>query len=54
MVGYNFYGMQFIQRQVEAAEGVQLFKDATQQRRKGEKKRRQREKLKRSIMVLNS
>lgn len=54
MVGYNFYGMQFIQKQIELAEGVQLFRDATQERNKGEKKRKQREKLKRSIMVLNS
>lgn len=54
MVGYNFYGMQFIQKQIEETEGVQLFRDATQERRKGEKKRKQREKLKRSIMVLNT
>lgn len=46
-VGYNFYGMQYLQNQIELNEGVQLFRDATAERKKGEKKRRQREKLKR-------
>nr|XP_022909858.1 WD repeat-containing protein 3-like [Onthophagus taurus] len=54
LVGYNYYGMQFLQREIEAAEGIQLFRDATIERRKGEKKRRNREKIKRSIMVLNT
>ncbi|CAH0548156.1 unnamed protein product [Brassicogethes aeneus] len=54
LVGYNFYGMQFIQRDIEAHEGVQLFRDATIEKKKGDKKRKQREKLKRSIMVLNN
>lgn len=54
MVGYNYYGLQFLQRELEAREGVTLFRDASRQRKKGEKKRKQREKLKRSIMVLNN
>lgn len=53
MVGYNYYGMQYMQREIEAAEGVQLFRDATVEKKKGDKKRKQREKLKRSIMLLS-
>jgi len=29
MVGYNLHGLQFLQRELEAREGVQLFMDAT-------------------------
>ncbi|GJQ79396.1 hypothetical protein Trydic_g16255 [Trypoxylus dichotomus] len=29
LVGYNYHGMQFLQNQIENAEGVQLFKDLT-------------------------
>lgn len=54
LVGYNLHGMQFIQREIEANEDVQLFRDATVERKKGEKKRRQREKLKRSILVMSN
>lgn len=46
--------MQFLQRDTEASEGVQLFRDMTQQKRADNKKKKQREKLKRSIMVLTS
>ncbi|XP_057671802.1 WD repeat-containing protein 3 [Diorhabda carinulata] len=53
LVGYNYYAMKFIQNEVEAAEGVQLFRDASQEKTKSNKKRRQREKLKRSIMVMS-
>ncbi|CAH1105470.1 unnamed protein product [Psylliodes chrysocephalus] len=53
LVGYNYYGMQFIQREVETSEGVQLFRDATIEKNKSNKRRKQREKLKRSIMVLS-
>lgn len=52
-MGYNYYGMQYMQKQIEESEGIQMFRDATMEKRKGEKKRRQREKLKRSIMVMN-
>ncbi|XP_076263220.1 WD repeat-containing protein 3 [Rhynchophorus ferrugineus] len=54
LIGYNYYGLQFLQGEIESREGLMLFRDATVARRKGEKKRRKREKLKRSIMVLNS
>ncbi|XP_066151518.1 WD repeat-containing protein 3 [Euwallacea fornicatus] len=54
LTGYNYFGMQFLQRQIENTEGVQLFRDATIEKKKGEKKRRKREKLKRSILVLNT
>lgn len=53
MVAYNYYGLQYIQRDIESREGIQLFRDATLERKKGEKKRKRREKLKRSIMVLS-
>ncbi|KAJ8983270.1 hypothetical protein NQ317_007170 [Molorchus minor] len=46
LVGFNYYGMQFLQKEIESAEGIQLFRDATRERSKGEKKRKQREKLK--------
>lgn len=45
--------MQFLQKELEESEGVQLFRDATVERKKGEKKRRQREKLKRSLVTLS-
>ncbi|KAK9880788.1 hypothetical protein WA026_013117 [Henosepilachna vigintioctopunctata] len=54
MVGYNLYGLQFLENEIETSEGIQLFKDMTIEKQKTNKKRRQREKLKRSIMVLNS
>ncbi|KAK4873287.1 hypothetical protein RN001_015316 [Aquatica leii] len=53
MIGYNLYGLQFIQREIEEQESIQLFKDATVKKKAGEKRRRQREKLKRSLMVLS-
>lgn len=54
LIGYNYFGLQFLQRDIEAREGVQLFRDATIERKKGEKKRKKREKLKRSILVMNT
>ncbi|XP_060519721.1 WD repeat-containing protein 3 [Cylas formicarius] len=54
LVGYNYYGLQFLQGQIEAAEGVQLFRDATLEKGKGERKRKKREKLKRSILTLST
>ncbi|VEN48491.1 unnamed protein product [Callosobruchus maculatus] len=54
LVGYNYYGMLYLQREVEAAEGVLLFRDATRERTKHEKQRKQREKLKRSIIALST
>ncbi|KAK5640142.1 hypothetical protein RI129_010953 [Pyrocoelia pectoralis] len=52
MVGYNLYGLQLMQNEIEDRESIQLFKDATTKRKTGEKKRRQREKLKRSLITL--
>ncbi|KAL1518271.1 hypothetical protein ABEB36_001916 [Hypothenemus hampei] len=54
LIGYNYYGMQFMQKQSEEREGVQLFRDATLEKRRGERKRKKREKIKRSILVLNT
>ncbi|XP_050315636.1 WD repeat-containing protein 3 [Anthonomus grandis grandis] len=54
LVGYNYFGLQFLQREIEVKEGVQLFRDATIERKKGEKRRKKRDKLKRSILVLNT
>ncbi|KAF5296186.1 hypothetical protein FQA39_LY12640 [Lamprigera yunnana] len=53
MVGYNLYGLQFLQMEIEEREGIQMFKDATVKKKTGEKKRRQREKLKRSLITLS-
>nr|CAD7392861.1 unnamed protein product [Timema cristinae] len=53
MVGYNLQGLRYLQRDLEAREGVQLFRDATLQRKEREKKRKKRERnLKRAIMTL--
>lgn len=53
LVGYNFYAMQFIQKEIENAEGVKLFRDASLEKNKKSDKRRKREKMKRAIMTLN-
>ncbi|KAI4471001.1 wd repeat containing protein 3 wdr3 [Holotrichia oblita] len=54
LIGYNYHGMQFLQHQIENSEGIQLFRDIAAERSKSEKKRKTREKLKRSVMVLNT
>lgn len=46
--------MQFLQQEIENSQGIQLFRDLTMEKNKNEKKRRNREKLKRSVMVLNT
>lgn len=53
MIGYNMHGMQYMQREVENIEGVQLFRDATREKKSKDKKRKQREKAKRSIIMLS-
>lgn len=53
LVGSNFYAMQFIQKEIESAEGVQLFRDATLEKNKKNQKRKKREKMKRAIMTLS-
>jgi hypothetical protein len=35
LIGFNLYGMQFMQREIETVEGVQLFRDATVEKKKG-------------------
>lgn len=54
MVGYNLYGMQVLQRDVEATEGVQLFRDATIRKKKADQKRKHRERVKRSILMMST
>lgn len=54
MVGYNLYGMQVLQRDVESAEGIQLFRDATINKKKTDQRRKQRERVKRSIMMMST
>ncbi|KAH8358999.1 hypothetical protein KR093_003792 [Drosophila rubida] len=41
VMGYNLHALSLLQSEVEQREGVQLFREATQTRRKNEKKRRQ-------------
>ncbi|KAH8407135.1 hypothetical protein KR222_007956 [Zaprionus bogoriensis] len=41
IMGYNLHALSLLQTEVEQREGVQLFRDATQTRRKNEKKRKQ-------------
>uniref|UniRef100_A0A6P7GEH8 WD repeat-containing protein 3-like n=1 Tax=Diabrotica virgifera virgifera TaxID=50390 RepID=A0A6P7GEH8_DIAVI len=53
LIGYNYYGIKFIQKEVEAADSVQLFRDASRAKTKANRKQKQREKLKKSIMAFN-
>ncbi|PSN31419.1 WD repeat-containing protein 3 [Blattella germanica] len=53
MVGYNLHGLQYLRRELEAKEGVQLFRDATLEKRKKDRQKRKREMVaKRAIMML--
>lgn len=53
MIGFNLHGMMHVQRVVEEKEGVQLFADATRNRERGNKRRKEKQKaLKRAIMAL--
>jgi len=53
MVGYNLHGLEFLQRELEAKEGVQLFMDATLERRKKDKQKRKKEQVaRRAVMKL--
>ncbi|PNF32770.1 hypothetical protein B7P43_G04487 [Cryptotermes secundus] len=53
MVGYNLHGLQFLQRELEAREGIQLFMDATLEKRKKDRQKRKKERVaKRAIMML--
>lgn len=52
MVGYNVHALQWMRREVEAAESEQLFRDATNQRRTKDKRRRTRHAVKRPIITV--
>ncbi|KAJ9598232.1 hypothetical protein L9F63_011053 [Diploptera punctata] len=53
LVGYNLHGLQFLQRELEAREGIQLFRDVTLEKRKKDKNKRNKERAtKRAIMML--
>ncbi|EAT44252.1 AAEL004364-PA [Aedes aegypti] len=43
MIGVNFHGMQMLQREVEANQGVELFRDATKTRRQKDMRRKRKE-----------
>lgn len=52
MVGYNLHALQWMKRDIEAAESVQLFREATQMRVNKDKRRRTRQALKRPIVTV--
>ncbi|KAL0892901.1 hypothetical protein ABMA27_014581 [Loxostege sticticalis] len=52
MVGYNVHALQWLQRDAEAAESEQLFRDASTARRTRDKRRRTRQGLKRPIVTV--
>ncbi|KAH1004388.1 hypothetical protein HUJ04_004145 [Dendroctonus ponderosae] len=52
LVGYNMVGLLSVQGELEAREGIQLFRDAT--REQNAKRRKKREKIKRTIMAVNT
>lgn len=47
MIGVNFHGLQLLQRDIEAKEGVELFRDATKTKKFKEKKQKKRQLTKR-------
>jgi len=53
MVGCNLFGMQYIQRDIEEKDGIQLFREATiDQKDKTKKKKRKEKALKRAVLSL--
>ncbi|XP_012276684.1 WD repeat-containing protein 3 [Orussus abietinus] len=53
MIGYNLYGMAYMQRLIEDRENIQLFKDATKKRKQKYKSIKNKQKaLKRAIIML--
>ncbi|XP_047517729.1 WD repeat-containing protein 3 isoform X2 [Pieris napi] len=52
MVGYNLHAIQWLQRDVEANENEQLFREATNERRANEKRTRRKRALKRPIVTV--
>ncbi|XP_068155815.1 WD repeat-containing protein 3 [Drosophila tropicalis] len=51
-LGWNLHGLSLLQTEVEQREGVQLFREATQARRKREKKRRETTKRRLQIQMV--
>lgn len=47
MIGYNYHGLQLLKRDIEAKEGVELFRDATKTKKFKEKKQKKRQLTKR-------
>ncbi|XP_069680320.1 WD repeat-containing protein 3 [Periplaneta americana] len=53
MVGYNLHGLQFLQRELEAKEGIQLFRDATLEKKNKDRQKKKKERVaKRALMML--
>ncbi|XP_026317592.1 WD repeat-containing protein 3 [Hyposmocoma kahamanoa] len=52
MVGYNLHALQWLRREVEAAESEQLFREATTARKQRDKRRRARQAVKRPIVTV--
>ncbi|XP_026843645.1 WD repeat-containing protein 3 [Drosophila persimilis] len=52
ILGWNLHGLALLQTEVEQREGVQLFRDATQARRKRDKKRREASKRRLQIQMV--
>lgn len=47
MIGFNLFGLQMLQRQMESNDGVELFRDASKEKREKEKKKKKRQLTKR-------
>ncbi|XP_058824102.1 WD repeat-containing protein 3 [Topomyia yanbarensis] len=54
MIGLNYHGMQMLQREVEANQGVELFRDATKSRRMKDQKRKRKELAKRTFVQIST
>ncbi|XP_071439850.1 WD repeat-containing protein 3 [Hetaerina americana] len=53
VVGYNLHGLEFLQREIEVREGVQLFREATLDKLEKDKKKKRKERaIKRAILRL--
>uniref|UniRef100_A0A1A9WRW0 WD_REPEATS_REGION domain-containing protein n=1 Tax=Glossina brevipalpis TaxID=37001 RepID=A0A1A9WRW0_9MUSC len=51
-IGFNLHSLSLLQNELEKREGIELFYEAIQDRKKREKKRRQRETLKRQLIQM--
>lgn len=52
MVGYNVHALHWLQREAEAAEGELLFREATVDKRRRDRKKRSRAAVKRPIITV--